>query len=169
MTGNHKHLYGLILALLIIGFGVFLYRYAVLDVPLTDTETVTSWMVEANLHFTPDKNSSVKATFNIPYRPPHLAIIDEYFVAQNYGITTNLSGYNRLATWSLRRSNGRPQSLYYRAIVREADNHNPHLPSPPRVKIQHLDEKEQMAVNTIIEKARQSSVDIQTLCQNIER
>lgn len=165
MTGNHKHLYGLILALLIIGFGVFLYRYAVLDVPLTDTETVTSWMVEANLHFTPDKNSSVKATFNIPYRPPHLAIIDEYFVAQNYGITTNLSGYNRLATWSLRRSNGRPQSLYYRAIVREADNHNPHLPSPPRVKIQHLDEKEQMAVNTIIEKARQSSVDIQTFSQ----
>lgn len=165
MKANHKHLYGLILTLFILGSGVFIYRHLVLDVPLTDTETVTSWMVEANLHFNPDKNSSVKASFTIPYRPPYLAIIDEYFVAQNYGVTTSLSGYNRRVTWSLRRSNGRPQSLYYRAIIREANNHYPHLQDPPRVKVQHLEENEQIAVNTIIEKARQSSVDIQTFAQ----
>jgi hypothetical protein len=165
MKSNNRHLYGLIFALLVVGLGVFFYRYLVLDVPLSDTETVTSWMVEANLHFAPDKKSSVKATFTIPYLPPYLAIIDEYFVAQNYGITTNLSGYNRHATWSLRRSNGRAQSLYYRAIIREADNHNPHLAAPPRIKTHHLEENEQMAVDTIIDRARQSSVDIQTFAQ----
>ncbi len=165
MKSNNQHIYGLIFVLLFLGLGVFFYRYMVLEVPLTDTETVTSWMVEANLQFSPDKSSSVKASFIIPYQPPYLAIIDEYFVAQHYGITTNLSGYNRRATWSLRRSNGRPQSLYYRAIIREADNHSPHLLNPPHIKIQHLEDKEQMAVNTIIDKARQSSVDVQTFAQ----
>jgi hypothetical protein len=165
MQSKNRHLYGLIITLLVFGLSVFLYRYLVLDVPLSDSETVTSWMVEANLHFTPDKKSSVKADFIIPYMPPNLAIIDEYFVAQNYGITTGLSGYNRRVTWSLRRSNGRQQSLYYRAIIREAENHNVNLAPPPTVKIQHLDEKEQMAVNTIVDKARQSSVDILTFAQ----
>lgn len=165
MKSKNNHIYGLILTLLVLGFGVFFYRYMVLDVPLTDSETVASWMVEANLHFMPDKNSSVKASFIIPHQPPYLAIIDEYFVAQNYGITTNISGYNRHVTWTLRRSNGRTQSLYYRAIIREADNHNPHLPNPPRVKIPALEEKELIAVNTIIGKARQSSVDVLTFAQ----
>ncbi|MDF1757358.1 MAG: inactive transglutaminase family protein [Legionellaceae bacterium] len=165
MKAHNRHLYGLIAGLLIVGFGVFLYRFLVLDVPLTDTETVPSWTIEANLHFVPDKKSAVKASFIIPYRPPYLAILDEYFIAQNYGITTNLSGYNRQVTWSLRRSNGRPQSLYYRAIVREADNHSPHLPDPPMVKLKHLEESEQMAVDAILERARQSSVDIQTFAQ----
>lgn len=166
MKSNNKHLYGLIAALLLLGMGLFFYRYIVLDVPLVDTETVNSWMIEANLHFTPDSKSAVKARFIIPYSPPSFAIIDEYFVAQNYGITTNLSGYNRHVTWSLRHSNGREQSLYYRAIVREAGSHvAPRLPNPPRVKMQRLEEKEQIAVNSIIDKARQSSVDILTFAQ----
>lgn len=162
---SNRHLYGLILALLVIGLGVFFYRYLALDVPLTDTETVTSWTVEANLHFIPDKHSPVKASFIIPYKPPYFAIIDEYFVAQNYGITTNLNGYNRHATWSLRRSNAKPQSLYYRAIIREADNHMSSLPNPPRIKPQILEENERIAIDTIIGRARLSSVDIQTFAQ----
>src|SRR3990167_412075 len=165
MKENNQHLYGLILALLIAGIGIFLYRHFVLEVPLVDSETVASWTVEANLHFTPEKNSSVKAIFIIPYKPPGFAIIDEYFVAQNYSINTSLSGYNRQATWSLRRSNGSQQSLFYRAIVREAENHVQQLASPPRIKHQQLEENERLAVQTIIEKARQSSVDIHTFAQ----
>lgn len=165
MKSNTRHLYGLMITLMLIGLSVFFYRHFVLDVPLTDTESVNSWMVEANLHFVAERNASVKASFIIPYIPPHLAILDEYFVAQNYGVTTNLSGYNRYAIWSLRRSTGRPQSLYYRAIVHETNSNDTYLAHPPHLKIRPLDENKKMAADTIINQARQSSADIQTFAQ----
>lgn len=165
MKSNKQHLYGLILSLFIVGLGLFCYRHFFLDVPLTDTENVNSWMIEANLHFVSDKNMPVKASFTIPYMPPHFAILDEYFVAQNYGVTTNLNGNNRRAVWSLRRSKG-PQSLYYRAIFHEMDGNDTYLAKPPRVKIQALAENKKIAVDTIIAQAHQSSADIQTFVQS---
>ena len=117
MKSTKRHLYGLIITLFVVGLSVFLYRHLVLDVPLTDNETVNSWMIEANLRFTAEHNMPVKASFTIPYMPPNFAILDEYFISHNYGVTTNLIGYNRRAIWALRRSKG-SQSLYYRAIFR---------------------------------------------------
>ncbi len=165
MNSNKRHLYGLIITLFLVGMGVFFYRHLILDVPLTDTENVNSWMIEANLRFVAERNIPVKASFTIPYMPPHFAILDEYFVAQNYGVTTNLTGDNRRAVWSLRRSTGRPQSLYYRAIFRETDNDDAYIAKPPRLKIMPLEENIKTAVDTIIGQARQSSADIQTFAQ----
>lgn len=165
MKSNSRHVYGLILTLLVMGIGLFCYRHFILDVPLTESETVNSWMIEANLHFSTEHNTPVKASFVIPYMPPHFIILDEYFVGQNYGITTNLDGYNRHVVWSLRRSMGKPQSLYYRAIVRDTGNHDVHLPKPPHFQTRILDETMQLAVDTIVSRARQSSADIQTFAQ----
>ncbi|MDI9818057.1 MULTISPECIES: inactive transglutaminase family protein [unclassified Legionella] len=164
MKSNKRHLYGLIITLLITGAGIFFYRHLVLDVPLTDTETVNSWMVEANLRFVAERNMPVKASFIIPYMPPYYAILDEYFVSHNYGVTTNLSGYNRQAVWSLRRGSG-TQSLYYRAIFRETDNNESSLAKPPAVKAQPLSETQKSAVDAITSQVRQSSADIQTFAQ----
>lgn len=165
MTATKRHLYGLILTLFVIGLGVFLYRHFILEVPLTDNENVTSWMVEANLRFSAAKNMPVKASFSIPYMPPYFAILDEYFISHNYGVTTTLNGYNRRAIWSLRRSNG-PQSLYYRAIFREIDNNEVYLPKPHGLKVLPLPENIKTAADTIIGQARQSSADIQTFAQS---
>ena len=164
MKSNKRHIYGLIFALFIIGLGTFLYKYLVLDVPLTDTKTVNSWMVEANLKFNAATNSPVKAVFVIPYLPPYFAILDEYFVSHNYGVTTNLMDYNRQTLWSLRRGNG-AQSLYYRAIFRETDNDEIQLGKPHILKMQHLDESQHAAATAIINSARQASADIQTFAQ----
>lgn len=165
MKSNKRHVYGLIISLFVLGIGLFLYRHLVLDVPLTDTETVNSWMVEANLRFVADRNTPVKASFTIPYMPPYFAILDEYFVSHNYGVTTNLSGYNRQTVWSLRRSSG-DQSLYYRAIFREIDNNESSLTNkPPVVKAQPLIETQRSAVDAITNQVRQSSADIQTFAQ----
>lgn len=164
MKSNKRHVYGLIFALLVTGTGLFLYRHLVLDVPLTDTETVNSWMIEANLRFNADKNTTVKANFIIPYMPPHFAILDEYFVSHNYGVTTNLVGDNRQTVWSLRRANG-AQSLYYRAIFRETDNNEQELAKPATVRVQTLKDNEKSAVDTISNLVRQSSADIQTFAQ----
>jgi hypothetical protein len=165
MKNNTRHVYGLILTLLVIGSTLFLYRHFVLDVPLTDTETINSWMVESNLRFTADPNMPVKATFNIPYLPPHFAILDEYFVSRNYGVTTNLNGNNRETVWSIRRGHG-AQSLYYRVIFRETDSNESALPKPSVVKSQPLDESQRAAVDTIVNQVRSTSADIQTFAQS---
>lgn len=164
MKSSKRHVYGLIISLFIVGISLFFYRHIVLDVPLTDTETVNSWMVEANLRFTADRNVPVKASFIIPYMPPYFAILDEYFVSHNYGVTTNLNGYNRQTVWSLRRSSG-SQSLYYRAIFRETDNYESSLTKPPLVKPPSLSENQKSAVDAITFQARQASADIQTFAQ----
>jgi 7 transmembrane helices usually fused to an inactive transglutaminase/Inactive transglutaminase fused to 7 transmembrane helices len=165
MKSNKRHVYSLILILLAVGFTIFTYRHFILDVPLTETENVNSWVIEANLHFVANKNMPVKANFMIPYMPPHFVILDEYFVTQNYGVTTDLDDFNRRAIWSLRRSSGKPQSLYYRAIVREADIKNNMLAKPGYINPPPLTETKQAAVDTIINDARQASVDIQTFAQ----
>lgn len=164
MNSNTRHVYFLISILFFIGISLFLYRYMILDVPLRETETVNSWVVEANLKFTAQRNMPVKATFIIPYMPPYFAILDEYFVSHNYGVTTNLKGYNRETVWSLRRGSG-AQSLYYRAIFREVDGNEFTLSKPPLVKVLELDENQKSAVDTITGLVRQTSADIQTFAQ----
>lgn len=165
MKNNTRHVYGLIFTLFILGSAIFFYRHFVLDVPLTDTETINSWMVESNLRFVADPNTPIKASFNIPYLPPHFAILDEYFVSRNYGVTTNLNGDNRETVWSIRRAHG-PQSLYYRAIFRQADSNESILSAPPAIKSQPLDDSQKSAVETITSQVRQSSADIKTFAQS---
>lgn len=165
MNTTKRHLYGLIITLFLLGISVFFYRHFVLDVPLTESETVNSWMVEANFRFAAERNVPVKASFTIPYMPPYYAILDEYFISHNYGVTTALNGYNRRAVWSLRRSTG-SQSLYYRAIFRETDNNEAYLAKPHPLKIEPLADNIKTAVDTIIGQARQSSADIQTFTQS---
>jgi hypothetical protein len=165
MKNNTRHIYGLIITLLILGTGIFLYRHLVLDVPLTDTETINSWMIESNLRFVAENNTPIKASFNIPYLPPHFAILDEYFVSRNYGVTTDLNGYNRETVWSIRRSHGN-QSLYYRAVFRQTDSTESTLPKPSVIKSQPLDESQRSAVESITNQVRQASADIQTFAQS---
>ncbi len=165
MKNNTRHVYGLIFTLFILGSGIFLYRHLALDVPLTDTETINSWMIESNLRFVAEPNTPIKASFNIPYLPPHFAILDEYFVSRNYGVTTNLNGDNRETVWSIRRAHG-AQSLYYRAIFRQADGNESPLGTPPAIKSQPLDESQKSAVETITSQVRQASADIKTFAQS---
>ena len=166
MKSTKRHVYSLISILFILGIGIFLYRHLILNVPLIDDEQVTSWTVEANLHFTAESNTPVKASFTIPYMPPNFSILDEYFVSRNYGVTTSLTNYNRNAIWSLRRSYGK-QSLFYRAIFRDTEHNESYLKKPGALKIPELTENQKTAVSTIIQEARQTSADIQTFTQEV--
>jgi hypothetical protein len=166
MIKNNKHIYFLILSLFLIGSVVFCYRHWVLDVPLKDTETVNSWVVEANLKFKVRGNAPIQAKFMIPYSPPNLAILDEYFISHHYGVNTNLEGLNRQIVWSLRRGHGL-QSLYYRAILKQTQTDDLKLPPPPLVKTAPVSENQQTAVETIISQARETSADIQTFSQSV--
>jgi len=165
MKSQAKHTYSLTLLLFVVGFGLFFYRHLALDVPLSENKSVNSWTVEANLKFTAERDRPVQARFMIPNSPAHFVILDEYFVSQNYGVMTNLRGNNREAVWSLRRSTG-PQSLYYRAIFREADAQSVSNLKSSYPKKQQLPDNQKAAVETIIKHARASSADIQTFAQS---
>lgn len=165
MHSTTRHIYGLIITLFIIGLSLFGYRHVVLDVPLTDNKQINSWTIEANLRFIAEPNVPVKANFSIPYTPLNFAIINEYFVSHNYGVTTNLTDNNRQVVWSLRRTSGK-QSLFYRVIFRESDNIENTLQAPPPLKAQTLSENKKTAADTLINEARQTSADIQTLAQS---
>jgi hypothetical protein len=165
MKTTKQHLYSLIALLFLVGFGLFFYRHLVLGVPFKDDENVNSWVVEANLKFDAERHVPVKASFTIPYMPPNVAILDEYFVSQNYGVTTNLSGNNRRVVWSLRRGAG-PQSLYYRVILKDTDNYESNLRKPGKLPVPAFTESQKIAANTLISRARESSADIQTFAQS---
>lgn len=166
MKNNKQHIYILIGVLFFLGISTFCYRHWVLDVPLTSTENVNSWVVEASLRFNAEHDTPVKAQFTIPYLPQNMAILDEYFVSHHYGVTTHLEGLNRQTTWSIRRAKGQ-QSLYYRAILREADTEALPLPKTAMVKKLVLSEPQTAAVNAIISTARETSADIQTFTQGV--
>ena len=169
MKTPKKHLITLIMSLMITGLVIFAYRHFIMGVPLNDNDMVNTWTLEANLKFNAEKNHPIKAMFSVPYLPPHFSTLDEYFVAQNYGISTHLDGLNRQVVWTLRRGNG-PQSLYYRTILKEVDvSSNRKSLKPPPFRKRYLQEPEHSAVQTIMRTARQSSADIQTFAQGVIR
>lgn len=165
-NNSQRHVYILIFLLFLAGLSLFSYRHWMLDVPLTDTENINAWTVEANLRFKADADTPIKAGFTIPHFPPHFSIIDEYFISRNYGVTTNINGYNRETVWTIRRAH-KLQSLYYRVILRNAETSEPTLAKPPAIKTRNLEENQVTAVNTITLQARQSSADIHTFAQSI--
>jgi len=168
MKTPKRHLYTLISSLAIIGLSLFCYRHYILGVPLKDNDVVNTWTLEANLKFVADKTHPIKASFSIPYLPPHFSIIDEYFLAPNYGISTHLLGQNRQVVWTLRRSTG-PQSLYYRAILKESTTPASFGFKVPVFKKTHLQEPAYSAAQAIIQAARQTSADIQTFAESTLR
>jgi hypothetical protein len=168
MKTPKKHLYILIAGLSLIGIAMFSYRHFIMGVPLKDNELVNTWTLEANLKFNAEKTHPIKASFSIPYLPPHFSILDEYFVAPNYGISTHLNGPNRQVVWTQRRTIG-PQSLYYRAILKENENSSSKSYKPPVFKKIHLQDPELSAAQAIISEARKTSADIQTFTEGTIR
>lgn len=163
MRSPKQHLVLLITGLILLGSIIFFYRYFYLGVPLQPTEVVDSWTIEANLKFD-GQGRSVKADFLVPNNPPSYAVLDEYFVTHDYGVTTSKKGFNRETVWSIRRAKGL-QSLYYRGIYRKTNMDDVLLDKPGRLFKPVLTEAQESAADTIITKVRSSSADIQTFAQ----
>lgn len=155
------HVKLLALALLVIGLGTAGYRYYVLGFPLLPAEGSDVWTVEARVGFTA-KGRAVKAEMLIPSDPPGFAVLDEKFVSKGYGLTTDLYGDNRIATWTVRRANGE-QVLYYRLTAYNSDTQErdsadkPEFPDPPQ-----LEEPFLSASTSLLADVREKSADIAT-------
>lgn len=162
MRSPKHHLVLLITSLILLGSVIFFYRYFYLGVPLKPTDVVDSWTIEANLKFDA-QGRSVKADFLVPNTPPSYAVLDEYFVTHDYGVTTGKKGFNRETMWSIRRAHGL-QSLYYRGIFRKTDMEI-FSDRPGKLFKPNLTEAQASAVSSIITEVRNSSADIQTFAQ----
>ncbi len=159
-----QHLILLVISLFLIGTSIFIYRHFYLGVPLKPTDIVDSWTIEANLKFEA-QGVPVKANFIVPNMPPSYAILDEYFVTHDYGVTTGKKGFNRETLWSIRRASGL-QSLYYRGIFRKTNGNEAILLDKPRRLFKaELTEVQASAADTIINEVRGTSADIQTFAQ----
>lgn len=160
MFRKNTHLLILIIALIVLGTSIFLYRWGYLKIPLTTATTQDSWTVEANLRFRAG-SGPIKVRFYIPNNPPNYDIMDESFISRNYGVTAQEEGPNRIASWSIRRASGL-QSLYYRAVFYRSATNPPPLRVPTRIPQPELSETEQFAVDSILEQVRSRSADIST-------
>lgn len=163
MRSPKQHLTLLVLCLIFMGCSIFVYRYFYLGVPLKPTDVIDSWTIEANLKFNAH-GVPVKANFIVPSMPPSYAVLDEYFVTHDYGVTTGKKGFNRETIWSIRRAHGL-QSLYYRGIYRKSDMDDTLLDKPGRLYKPELTEAQTSAADTIIKEVRSTSADIQTFAQ----
>ncbi|CAN5224559.1 inactive transglutaminase family protein [soil metagenome] len=157
---NRRHLYGLVLALVAISTGMFLYKWQVLGFPLRPGADTQAWIVEATVNFRAGPGS-VRVNVHIPSLTPGFTLLDENFVSRGYGLNTSYVPGGRSAQWAVRRASGE-QTLYYRAVVYEdrgtiAEDSTPPFPPEPV-----LEEPYATALRELVAEVREHSADIET-------
>jgi hypothetical protein len=157
---NRRHLYGLVLALTLIGLGMFLYKWQVLGFPLRPGADTDAWAVEASVHFRAGPGS-VRVNLHIPILTPGYTLLDENFVSRGYGLTTDYVPGGRIAQWAVRRASGE-QTLYYRAVLYEDRDQFESDTTPPFPPEPVLEEPYATALTELIADVRSHSADIST-------
>ena len=150
-------LYLLALILAAVGIAGFYYKWQVLRFPVEPQSESEVWEVQARVEFSA-RSGPNKVTLQIPHNPPGYSVIDENFVARNYGMNIERSRGAREVQWQIRRASG-TQALYYRATIYR-DEHpatDPVEPKPPEPRVH--EEPYATARATLLDQVREKSVD----------
>ncbi len=157
------HVRVLVLVLIAIALSLAGWKAKVLELPLLPGEDASAWNVEARIDFAA---RGVPATieFLVPQDPPNFTVIDEDFVAGNYGLSVDRRRDNRIATWSGRRPRG-PQALYYRILLHQEsdepiltrEGRKPLFPRTP-----DYPEDIRVAIDALLAEVRAHSADVAT-------
>jgi hypothetical protein len=151
------HLYVLAFLLAAIGLGATWYKWQVLKFPMLPVEETEVWEIQARVEFEARRGPN-RATLRLPDDPPGFTILDERFVARNYGMTIERDRDGRRVIWAIRRAAG-PQTLYYRAtIYRDQFTEQRVRPPEPPTPRTH-EEPFATARATLLEDVREKSVD----------
>lgn len=163
------HLYLLATLIALLGIGAIVYKWKVLEFPLTPTAEAEVWTVQARVEYQPRKPAN-KVTLQLPSNPPGFTVLDERFVAKNYSMLEETHRDAREVQWTIRRATGK-QVLYYRAtVVRgnpvdpNAVTEQPRIGDPPV-----LEELDDSAARTLLDQVREGSVDNGTYAQELVR
>jgi hypothetical protein len=158
---NNRHLYILAATLAVLGTAVFLYKVRVLDLPLTMGQEREVWTVEARITFE-GKNDPVRLTLLLPRSTFRYSIINDAFISQGYGLSTSENEGNREAVWTIRTARG-PQTIYYRAEVRQAERRQPPAKEKPPPPKSRLEGPELAAAQALLQEAQWKSADTESL------
>ena len=112
---KNVHAYLLAGCLAAIGASVFVYKFMALGLPLTPDEATRTWQIETRVAFR-GAMGPVKITLPFPSQAGRYAVIDQNFIARDYGLFTEVSGDNRRAVFASREATG-DQVLYARFTV----------------------------------------------------
>jgi hypothetical protein len=118
--------------LIILGLLIFFYKYTELKFPLTPSEQYDSWYIEARLSFKPDwsyqgdledpTDRPVRVEMLLPRTQENLALIEEQFIADGYGIEVEKNGIDNRQALLTKRKGDRKELIYYRAIFYRLDS-----------------------------------------------
>ncbi|MBK7042771.1 MAG: inactive transglutaminase family protein [Rhodanobacteraceae bacterium] len=160
-------LYLLALILAVLGVAGFYYKWKVLRFPVSPQSDSEVWEVQARVEFIA-RSGPNKVTLPIPHNPPGYSVIDENFVARNYGMNIERSRGAREVQWQIRRASG-TQALYYRATIYRDDHPaaEPIAPTPPEPKV--YEEPFATARATLLDQVREKSVDSTTFASALVR
>lgn len=151
-------LYLLALIIAAIGLAAFYYKWKVLSFPIRAAEQTELWEIQARVQFQARKGPN-KVTLQIPRDPPGYDLIDEKFVARNYGMNIEQGKRTRAVQWQFRNARGN-QALYYRATVYRDLHASEYSDPPPReVSPSAYEEPYLTARSTLLEQVREKSVD----------
>lgn len=164
---KQRHLYALVVLLLVAGSAAILYKWKVLNFPLQPSVETEVWTLQARVEFQPRRGPNT-VQLQIPRRPPGFTVLDERFIASNYSQLEEEHGTAREVQWSTRRARG-TQVLYYRATVVRS-NEEATLGGKPRVGDPPiLEEPYATAAQAVLEDVRDYSADIGTYAQELVR
>lgn len=151
-------LYLLALVIAALGLSAFYYKWKVLNFPIKAAEQTELWEIQARVEFQARKGPN-KVTLQIPRDPPGYALIDEKFVARNYGMNIQPGKRTRAVQWQYRSARGN-QALYYRATVYRDQHLAEYSDPPPQAATPTVyDEPYQTARSTLLARVREQSVD----------
>lgn len=164
---KNAHTYILAACLALVGVVIFAYKYIALGLPLTPNESIPTWQIETRIAFL-GTMAPVKVTLPFPSQTGRYAVIDQNFVARNYGLFTEVSGDNRRAVFASREAIGE-QVLYSRFTVNRVPRASAltAVPSEPLVPKSTLNEPQRLAARHLLDLARSKSTDIPTLALSV--
>lgn len=151
--------------MIILGAGLFIFKYHFLNFPLTPDKTSNFWDIEIRLSVDAE-DKALKASLFLPGESENFTINSEHFLSGKYGLVTEKENNNRKAVWSIRKTKGR-QHLYYRVLVQKTANKKSRRSKPsdmPRVSLQgpYLS-----AANRLWNDIYEHSADLDTVIGNL--
>lgn len=160
----HFHLF--VTALISIGLIIFVYKYWVLNLPLTPVQQTPVWTIEAQINFTAG-NDPIKATLQMPNNPINFRILNQQYVSRRYGVTTLTKNENKSAIFAIRKAHGL-QELFYRVSIYHGHSPSKGMPAPTEnIVIPKLNVAEKAAITGILQQVKAQSADVSTLAAGV--
>lgn len=160
-----NHLFVLSGALILLGAGLFIFKYHFLNFPVTPDKTSNFWDIEIRLS-ADAVHKALKASLFLPGESENFTINSEHFLSGKYGLVTEKENGNRKAVWSIRKANGR-QHLYYQVLVQKTANKKGRRSKPFDIAEASFQGPYLSAANSLWNDIYKHSADLDTVIANL--